>query len=268
MNLKVMNRIAVGTLFASSVALGMTSCGNTGKKNVDRILDRDVVELSQGADIPAEKPAEISYEHNTALDERFHPFYENRQEELDELYKTLGTYGATMYVQNSYQAKTAYLAALEEEQRIYNIINKESSWDTRKEHPLYEEDRELEALVHDCHVNEIDHEKGLENEMQEYLFSEGVPTLDKCMSYVDRRLANLRIPMEDYEEALKEIKEFEDAQGAETTQSKAELLAFKISIIRIAMSKVLLEQSGAIENIRIRNAFNKLKDNAYSRPKP
>lgn len=90
-----------------------------------------------------------------------------------------------------------------------------------------------------------------------YNKSSGVPTAGECSNYLDRKLAGLNMPMADYEKCMEEIADFQEAQGKQTSQDFAELIAYKqfkcdsVNIRRIA------EDFGALDNPTFRKEFER-----------
>ena len=125
MQVKTIQGFALGTLLSVASTMAI-SCGNTKTKNVDNILDKDKVELSEIKEKPSPKIEEISFERNKKCEERTNWDFERiielisgeaSKSDLDyeslnaaedgkkireNLYEERGTYGASMLMQKYY----------------------------------------------------------------------------------------------------------------------------------------------------------------------
>jgi len=286
MNMKVMNRVAIGTLFASSLALGMTSCGRSGHRNVDNILDEDTVEITNEEpqseieeysgfkeEKPVSKAEEISYEHNLQIDKSNSNISEEGKKELDEMFKLRGTYGGSLY----YEAANSYCGSINLANISINGITSPmerkmseefETWHvTRENTSVYDEYKYYHDYSIDCMNEGIAYKEELLDDVNEKLFSDGTPTASQCMTYLNRKLAGMDyVSSEDYDKVQKDIERYKKAQGPETTQTKAELMRYMMFKITALHDKNMLESRDLLKDIKVRKSYEKyykMFDNAY-----
>lgn len=199
------------------------------------------------------KSDEISYEHNVKLDERVSN--ENiSPEQINNLYKELGTYGATIELQ---RLKNGYVTNVVHP--MLNNLSDSQFWD------VYDNCfSKFPAAVQE-YIAETKAKTAAE------LYNKkGVPSAKECSDYIEKQiLDDNSLSQSDYNKYKKDIKRFKKAQGnVITNQSVAELIAYKQYKLDSLAYRKMLDKFGFLKNDEVKKLFEKDGFPKYASPKP
>ena len=184
---------------------------------------------------------EISYEHNQQLDKRIGYDY-LKQAQIDDLYKKLGTYGASIELQ---RLQGNY---------ITNIVH--PATDNLPEAKMWDAYDKCFNKFPSAVQEYIEQSRA---KAAENLYKDGVPTAKECSRYLEKEFANDNsISNGDYSKYLRDIRRFKKAQGKIiTNQSVAELIAYKQFKLDSLAYRKLLDTFGFLNNPEIKKLFEK-----------
>lgn len=258
MSLKVVSRMAIGGICLAAAAFGAGRC-SVESKNVDNILDEDVVELSQ-----VSKADDISYEHNKKLDERLEGL-DHDPKKFDGTYQQLGTYAATLAL----QAKEGNCFASTAIAKAKSPISQEfRQYEHSKLHPRYDEWKELDDLFYECGKAEEKYREEKEHEIIDVLCSEDTPNKIDCFAYITGALHREGLTKEEQDKLQEDLDNFDKALGAETNQTYAEKLAYRQFKKDSIVGAHILEGLGLWKRPDIRYAYKEYLSKTVRKPKP
>ena len=199
-----------------------------------------------------DKSDEISYEHNQQLDKRIGYDYLN-QAQIDEMYKKLGTYGASIELQ---RLKGDYITNIVHP--VTDNIPESKIWD------VYDKCfNQFPSAVKEY----IEHSRAT---TAENLYKNGVPTAKECSNYLEKEFVNDgSLSNNDYAKYKKDIRRFKKAQGnVITNQSVAELIAYKQFKLDSIAYRKLLNSFGFLSNPEVKRLFEKGTFSKIVAPEP
>lgn len=287
MNMKVMSRMAIGGLCLAAASFGIGRCtSNSGTKNVDNILTEDIVELSEPSEELSEGPALVSYEYNQKLDERLKGYYHGQKKignytAQEDAYKDYGTYGASIYLQETKNPTLATTTLIQYKNKKYenyrnnrhNQLIDERAVE-RRTNPDYKGDPELQEyewinnMINEIGIAEQNIRDEMLEEMKSELFSNDVPNAISCLLYQKFALAEAGLTEEELTELETDLDNFSKAQGKETTQTQAEYLAYMQFKRDSITSAHLLKETGFWKEPLVRRLFKEMVATTVYRPKP
>ena len=258
MSLKVVSRMAIGGICLAAAAFGAGRC-STETRNVDNILDEDVVELSQ-----VSKADDISYKHNEKLDKRLERL-DHDPKEFDGTYQQLGTYAATLVLQAKQGNCFASTAIAEAKSPISQEFRQ---YEHSKLHPRYDEWKKLDDLYCECERAEEKYKEEKEHEIIDALCYNDIPDKLDCFTYITGALHREGLTEEELNELQKDLDNFDKALGAETTQTYAERLAYRQFKKDSIVGAHILEGLGLWKRPDIRYAYKEYLSKTIRKPKP
>lgn len=283
MNIKVMSKMAIGGLCIAAASFGVGKCtSNNETKNVDNILTEDVVEISK----PKNEPALVSNEYNKKLDKRLADYFET-QERLgnttihEDVYKDYGTYGASIFLQETKNPQLATTTlinykdskfgadfAQRRTELVYERARQRRTNPEYKGAPELQEYEWLDDMVWEMGNVEKDVQNEILDEIKSKLFNKDVPNAVQCLLYLQFAIKNEGLTDQEQRELQTDLDNFKKAQGDETTQTRAEYLAYMQFKRDSIISAHLLEEAGFWEKPEVRRLFKERVANTSYRPKP
>lgn len=264
MNLKVMPKIFIGAVLGAAVTAGIMTCNNRSRENVDNIIEQDIFEKTE---TPAEIEdiADYSKEININLDKRLQELGKNEfiQQICDEAYENLGTYGASLYLQEYWNPNISTVALM----NVQGEIRNQMDYATNKEHPLYEKYKAMETLIK-ISANTVSEYREERLEKIKEFFSGAKVTPLACEMFVTDALSELGLTDAELNELDRDLKAFKKAQGPENTQKFAEYLAYNQYKQDSIFCAHVLEELNLMDNPTIKQAFKERARTTVHRPKP
>lgn len=220
MNIKVLPKIALGSLCIAAASIGVNKCSNSVQKNKDEI-DSFICNTTQ-------EPQN----YNVPLRARL----KKSPAEMQQYTQEYGINGSSIYLQHWLDMTKGPSAS----QIIFNNTVKTNDSDNEDKIEIYKK------LQNIAERTEERYNKQYEQDMKDSLFGNGMPDKDACNKFLEQKFDELHYGLSEAE-YLNKLNEFEDDINHFKAQQEAELFAYKqYKIDSILNAKILQKTLGKL----------------------
>lgn len=263
MNMKILPKLAVGTMCLAATTFASSSCSSKDNSCSEDTCFAENLEIEEGDEIL--EP--IYIECNSKLLKRING---DRKAMTDHAFQ-YGTNASSIYYQFGHDMEKMPSAS-----NVIKEIAEEISLNSEySEEEMVSKLEALDELAFVAEEAESNYKEQYQEDMEELLLDEGGSTLGRCESFLANKFKALHsdLPKEKYDKKLREynrdVNYFKSKQGKMNEPKQAELFAYQqYKIDSIANGRILENVLGQLMNANVLNLYKNDHSRYSGKPKP